>query len=371
MSGIVSAITRAIWVFILAGLAAVLAVAATDDPLAWRLLSMPGVAAIGAASLALGWLIRSRRTAANDPDGAPEAVPSPSKGKRTGRREPAVAAGARVDPAPAQRLATAPTAAPMRGRPTPVLTRRQAQEAGVEPPDAMPGEGEAGAPPDGIAPPPETAAPDSAALVLPPATGNERVDACFDVAGLAHRTETRRWVEIPALVEARRLRLAEDREAALTRLAEVRESFPDYDGIYLWSAEALDRSGAPEARDAMLHEGLSSARSKDALLAALGARAADEGRLSEAVRRLLQSASLQLAAGDGAAPGAFTDLADLAAPEPRLSEAADWLAAQAEASERRAPGADAETRARRAALSQNEMAPWMVEAIETLWRFYR
>lgn len=356
MSGFFSGLTRAIWTFVVLCGAAVLAVAATDDPRAWMLLSARGVAAIAVASLVIGWLIRSRGM---DAGGAPARVRPravrraavPTREKAAERREPALTAGPR-DPEPEGRPVLRATR-PVR----PVRPAARAEPAAAVP-EANAPEEHAGAQETGMR------------IRIPPPTGNGDVDRCFDVAGLGERKDLRRWQDQARLVEARRLRRSDDREAALERLREIRAQYPDYDQVYVWSAEALDRAGRAGERDAVLMEGLVAARSKAAVLAALGAYAAEEGRLAEAVEWLVRSAALQLGGGGETASWAFLDLAALSEPHKRLAEAGAWLYAQADRIDARGIRLADDFLEERRALSREGAEAWMLEAIETLWRFY-
>ena len=126
-----SAISRAIWAFIVLSGAAILAVAATDHAMAWEALTAPGFAGIAAVSLVLGWLLRRRRKpeAAEPLPEQPAETPEPPASLPL-RREPALSSGAKrpvpnVDwsgpkrrpPDPFDRLAGEPK------KPAPVFTR--------------------------------------------------------------------------------------------------------------------------------------------------------------------------------------------------------------------------------------------------------
>ncbi len=381
MTGMVSALTRAIWSFILLSGGAVICVAVTDDPRAWRLLSEQGFAGIAAASLVIGWLIRARRK-----DAAPERAETPktvrrAKSRENGRAEPVMKAAPKPpEPEPARPVLRAVRETPKPVRPprraAPVMTAPEPVEAPGEEeptPDGSAPDAPVGAAPEHVetrdrqAPEPQPPVPE---IRVPPATGDAAVDRCFDVAGLGARLDTRRWQNQKPLVEARRLRLLEDPDAALARLAEIRALYPDFEPLYVWTAEAFDRAGRAEERDAILAEGLGRARSKAAILAALGAYAAGDGRLGDAVVNFVRSAALQLGGGGETASWAFLDLAALSEPHARLAKAGAWLYAQADRVDQRGIRHDEDFLEERRALSRAGAEAWMLAAIETLWRFY-
>ncbi len=391
MTGMVSALTRAIWSFILLSGGAVIYVAATDDPRVWPLLSERGFAGLAAASLVIGWLIRARRK-----DAAPERSDAPKTGRRgtgreNGRAEPVMKAPPPPpEPEPARPVLRAVRETPKparvpKARVTPVMRAPATVAAPVEAqagaPEAediageAPEDAAAVIPDDQPAPehPVEQASEPRVPVVeirIPPASGDAAVDRCFDVAGLGARPDTRRWQNQKPLVEARRLRLLEDPDAALARLAEIRALYPDFEPLYVWTAEAFDRAGRAGERDSILAEGLDRARSKAAILAALGAYAAGEGRLGDAVENFVRSAALQLGGGGETASWAFLDLAALSEPHARLAKAGAWLYAQADRVDQRGIRHDEDFLEERRALSRRDAEPWMLEAIETLWRFY-
>lgn len=351
MAGFFSGLTRGIWTFVILSFAAVFLVAATDDPRAWQLLTVPGFAAIAVVSLVIGWLIRSRKTS------DPAEAPAKTKSRRKRRKDPA-----RTEPAPRETHIVA--------RREPRLTTNQAR-AEAPPQVADPATATAPAREPEDDPQDETVvAPQGTRIRVPPPTGDGNVDRCFDIQGLDDRPETRNWQELPRLVEARRLRLSEDRDTAIARLGEIRGQFPDFENVYVWSAEAMDRAGRHEERDALLIEGLGAARSKAGILSALGSYAAEDGRLDDAVEWLVRSAALQMGGGAETGPFAFLELAALSEPHRQLSEARVWLYEQADRLNTRNTRLADDFLQERRALSQEKAEPWMLEAIGRLWEFY-
>jgi hypothetical protein len=357
MAGFFSGLTRGIWTFVILSFAAVFLVAATDDPRAWQLLTVRGFSAIAVTSLVIGWLIRARKQPGSDLSAAK------TSGRRKKRREPA-----RSEPAPRETQVVA--------RREPTLTTNQAR-AETPPQRIDPATDfetaallEAGPEPEDDTQDETVVASQGARIRVPPPTGDGNVDRCFDIQGLDDRPETRNWQELPRLVEARRLRLSEDRDTAIARLGEIRTQFPDFENVYVWSAEAMDRAGRGEERDALLIEGLAAARSKAGILAALGSYAAEDGRLDDAVEWLVRSAALQMGGGAETGPFAFLELAALSEPHRRLSKALVWLYEQADRLDPRNTRLADDFLEERRALSQEKAEPWMLEAIGRLWEFY-
>jgi hypothetical protein len=223
----------------------------------------------------------------------------------------------------------------------------------------------------GGAPRPKAAMAKGATIRIPPTTGDPRVDTCFDLGDLRDIPDTRMWWDDPKLVEAQELQMSTDHDAALTRMKKIKEDFADLDVIYLWMSQVLFDAGRIADGERLLVEGLSAARSKAPILAALGVHAIDEQDLEGAVHYLIKSAALQLGGGQANTASAFLNLAALSEPFGQLDGVREWLLEQADRIDNRRIRFNEQGQNERWTLTTSQGDPWMVEAIQRLHDFYR
>ena len=207
-------------------------------------------------------------------------------------------------------------------------------------------------------------------IVVPPRMGVPRFDACFDLAGLLDYEEDRDWAQFPELVEAERLLHSRDRRAALERLEEIREKYPDFDRVYLWIARVLREDGRSDDITTVLLQGLAEARSKAPLLTMLGIYAIEDGRLADGICWLIRSVALQVGGGHANSPQAFRYLACLAEPHPRIAMAREWLLEEAGKTDGSVGSLTREDADYCIKLSQTNAQPWMIDAMDALHGFY-
>lgn len=429
MSGTFSILSRAVWAFIVLSGTLVAVVATTDHPLAWRFMSLPGLLALLTLSLWAGWLLRTRaakeptRVAVEpkvDPPSAeastdapapmeftepddlsepvsvyaqeppiapqrpdlplrrpvPEAEPTARTALGSPRREPSFGGKPKQvrTPMPEPRKVVSHRAAP-RANPdlwnaAPRMTRDLPEEQPPANGTAAPNQA-ARVVVNAFKPIPVAAAKDRGRYRRPAPIGDAKVDIAFDINAFEDQRDERGIAEIPELGEAEALRGSDDRAGALTRLGEILALYPDYAPLYLMLAELLHEAGRPDARDAILENGLATARQKAELLAAIGDYASYEGRMADAVPWLVRSAALQLGGGVSSAPQAFSLLAGLCDPHASLARARLWLLRQLET---RDPDGDFRldevAKGRLHVLSKSQSEDFLIESIERLWRFY-
>lgn len=391
-----SALVRAIWVFTLCLLVCLVLFGS-----GFGLFSAAGLLGLGAFSLALGWIIR-RRTTREDELSPGTAYPTrkvrrerdPGEGNKY-RREPKVAENAppplpaepaAPEPAPAatdekERVSVKiPSVVPPRGHREPSVSvrrdfwarARQRLEAS-EPVDLSQGnimELEQGRRVDRPVLEPTRFDDVGTKILVPPKMGVPRFDACFDLAGMRDYTETRVWTAIPELVDAERLQHVRNRAEAIEKLETVRDKYPDFDRIYLWIARVLRQDGRADDATQVLLQGLAEARAKAPILTGLGIYAVEDGRMADAVRWLVRAVALQKGGGQASSALAFRYLACLASPHPRLSEASNWLNAEAGRIDEgggHLMRSDAEYCTK---LSQTNTQPWMIDVVDALYGFY-
>ena len=223
----------------------------------------------------------------------------------------------------------------------------------------------------GAAPRPKASSPAGVKIRTPPTTGDPRVDNCFNLGDLRDILDTRIWWDDPKLVEAQELQMSADHEAALARMKKIKEDYADFDVIYLWMSQVLFDAGRAVDGNQLLVEGLSAARSKAPILAALGVHAIDEQDLEAAIHYLIKSAIVQLGGGQANTASAFLNLAALSEPFGNLDSVRDWLLEQADRIDNRRIRFNEQGQNERWTLATSQGNPWMVEAIQTLHDFYQ
>lgn len=222
----------------------------------------------------------------------------------------------------------------------------------------------------GEAPLPDPPADKGTEIRVPSPSGDPLVDECFAI-NLRDRLDDRPWQTVPDLAEAQRLQMNPNAEAAAVRMSEILKTHDDFDVIYLWLAGVQNQLGRLPERDATLQAGLQTARSKAAILSAIGVYGVEDKQLHEAVKWLIRSACVQLGGGDANTAFAFLNLAALAEPFQQLDSARQWLLGQADEIDPRHIRFNSVGLDERYQLAISQGTPSDIEAIERLWKFYR
>ncbi len=149
------------------------------------------------------------------------------------------------------------------------------------------------------------------ANVIPPTTGIEYIDECFQLP-FEEQKEERDWKTLPGLVEIPRLASSGQVEAARAAIEQGLRAYPDLDFLYTWRGYLLGLAGDRDGERRAYEEGLQRCRSKGGLCDHLGMLAFKEEDLLEAVTWWVRSCVVQLTTGRMESPQPFLRLATIA-----------------------------------------------------------